>query len=140
MTDDAATDNEQLKLLAIFHYVVGGFAALFALFPVIHVVIGVWMLSGRMSPGEGGEEMRAFGWVFAAMGLAVIAMGLTFSGLIIAAGRYLAQRKHWTFCLVIAAIECAFAPFGTVLGVFTIIVLQRPSVKQRFQTVPSSQP
>ena len=31
-----------------------------------------------------------------------------------------------------AAIECMFFPFGTVLGVLTIIVLIRPSVKPLF--------
>jgi hypothetical protein len=31
-----------------------------------------------------------------------------------------------------AAISCIFMPFGTVLGVFTIIVLLRPSVKELF--------
>jgi hypothetical protein len=34
--------------------------------------------------------------------------------------------------MVIAAIQCAFTPFGTVLGVFTLIVLVRPSVKALF--------
>ena len=36
------------------------------------------------------------------------------------------------YCLVVAAVECIFMPFGTVLGVFTIIVLMRPGVKERF--------
>jgi hypothetical protein len=31
-----------------------------------------------------------------------------------------------------AGVECLFMPFGTVLGVFTIIVLMRESVKQVF--------
>ena len=31
-----------------------------------------------------------------------------------------------------AATMCLFMPFGTVLGVFTIIVLMRPSVKPLF--------
>jgi len=34
---------------------------------------------------------------------------------------------------VMAAIECIFMPFGTVLGVFTIVVLARPSVKEMFE-------
>jgi len=33
----------------------------------------------------------------------------------------------------VAAVECIFMPFGTVLGVFTIIVLNRPSIKALFQ-------
>jgi hypothetical protein len=31
-----------------------------------------------------------------------------------------------------ACIECLFLPFGTILGVFTIIVLSRESVKELF--------
>ena len=30
---------------------------------------------------------------------------------------------------------CAFFPFGTVLGIFSIIVLIRPSVKQMFDGI-----
>jgi hypothetical protein len=42
-------------------------------------------------------------------------------------------------CFVVAAIECIFMPFGTVLGVFTIIVLSRPSVKALFQSEAAAQ-
>ena len=34
--------------------------------------------------------------------------------------------------LPVAAISCTFTPLGTVLGVFTLIVLFRPSVKTLF--------
>ena len=33
-------DSEHLKLLSIFHYVVGGMAALFACIPFIHFFMG----------------------------------------------------------------------------------------------------
>jgi hypothetical protein len=33
---------------------------------------------------------------------------------------------------VVAAINCAFFPFGTALGIFTIIVLQRSTVKMTY--------
>jgi hypothetical protein len=32
-----------------------------------------------------------------------------------------------------AGVMCIFMPFGTVLGVFTLIVLLRPSVKPLFE-------
>jgi len=48
------------------------------------------------------------------------------------AGRFLAQRRRYYYCLVMAGIACMFMPFGTVLGVFTIIVLLRESVKELF--------
>ena len=48
------------------------------------------------------------------------------------AGRKLTQRRGHLFCLVVAGVECCFFPFGTVLGVLTILVLTRPSVKHAF--------
>jgi hypothetical protein len=42
--------------------------------------------------------------------------------------------------LAIAGIECIFIPFGTVLGVFTIIVLMRPTVKELFGVAQIDEP
>jgi hypothetical protein len=49
------------------------------------------------------------------------------------AGRMLQRRRGYTYCVVMAAIACAFTPIGAVLGVFTLIVLLRPSVKALFR-------
>jgi hypothetical protein len=32
----------------------------------------------------------------------------------------------------VACVSCVFMPIGTILGVFTILVLSRPSVKSAF--------
>jgi hypothetical protein len=43
-----AEDNaSQLRLLAIFHYVVAAITGLFSLFPVLHLVMGLAMVNGR---------------------------------------------------------------------------------------------
>jgi len=33
-------DQEQLKILSVFHYVVAGMTALFSLIPIFHVILG----------------------------------------------------------------------------------------------------
>jgi hypothetical protein len=127
-------DEEHLKLLSIFHYVVGGFAALFALFPVIHLIIGLMFILAPESFESKGEPPPAFfGWIFVIFAGTFIITGWIFAGFVITAGRFLARHKHRIFCLVIAGVECAFVPFGTVLGVFTIIVLMQESVKELFE-------
>jgi hypothetical protein len=125
---------QYLKLLSIFHYVVGGLVALFSFIPVVYVVIGILAVC---IPGsfEGGEDAMSafFGWIFIIIGAVLIVLGWAFSACIIVAGRSLARQVNYMFCMVIAAIECMFMPFGTVLGVFTIVVLARPSVKEMFE-------
>lgn len=59
-------------------------------------------------------------------------VGWAFAVCVILAGRFIVRRKHYIFCLVIASLNCLFMPFGTILGVFTIVVLIRPSVKALF--------
>jgi len=78
--------------------------------------------------------------VFIAMGSTFLLFGLTFTVCLVLAGRYVKSHRHYTFCLVMAAFACMFVPFGTVLGVFTIIVLQRESVRRLFGCEPSSPP
>lgn len=128
-------DEEHLRLLSIFHYVLAALAGLFSLFPLIHVTMGVLMLLGRF--GSQTPDERIFGWVFIAMGSAFMAGGLAFSVCLALAGRYLSQRRRYVFCLVMAALACMFVPFGTVLGVLTIITIQKKSVRQLFTPPPS---
>lgn len=124
-------DREHLRLLSIFHYVVGGVMGLFGCFPIFHLVFGIAAASGALDhEGEGPPEF--FGWIF--IGTAVFVMSFLW-GIVIAvliAGRKLSAHTGYMYCLVVAGLECMFMPFGTVLGVFTIIVLMRPTVKELF--------
>ena len=43
-------------------------------------------------------------------------------------GLFLRKQTHRTFSLVVAGLDCLLIPWGTVLGVFTIVVLTRDSV------------
>ena len=125
-------DEEQLNLLAIFHYVVAALGGLFSLFPLIHVGLGLMFVFAPEKFDKGNPPPAFVGWFFVAIASLFIVIGLTFATLTFFAGRSLSKRKHYTFCLVMAGIECMFVPFGTVLGVFTIIVLIRDSVKRLF--------
>ena len=126
-------DEEQLRLLSIFHYVVGGLAALFACFPILHLVLGIVMVFDPPAFGPSKNPPPAFlGWFFILFAGAFILAGWTMAALIAWAGRCLQCRRNYTFCFVMACVACLFMPFGTVLGVFTIVVLLRPTVKKLF--------
>jgi len=125
-------DQEHLRLLSIFHYVVAGIIALFSCFPIIHLIVGiVWFVAPAAMSGGHGPPLL-FGLLFTLIPAMMILAGWGLAVVVLLAGRSLARRRHYTFCLVVAAISCLFMPFGTVLGVFTILVLNRPSVKALF--------
>ncbi len=131
-------DNEHLRLLSIFHYVKGGIGALFSCIPIIHVVLGLIMIIAPQVFGHGKDQPPEFvGWLFVILGTSIIFLGWTFAALTLIAGRCIARKRHWTFCFVWACVQCLSIPFGTVLGVFTILVLNRASVKELFNQKPA---
>ena len=80
-------DEQYLRLLSIFHYVVGGLAACFACIFFIHFGIGIAMLTGAI------DEAPAFvGLIFVVMSMVAIAMGWVFAGCLIVAGKNLVPR------------------------------------------------
>ncbi|MEI7750564.1 MAG: hypothetical protein WCJ71_00610 [Candidatus Omnitrophota bacterium] len=128
--------DEDLKRLSLFsklHYVMGGLIALFSCFPIVHVVLGIIILTGKLPVSGGGTPPPAFvGLLFLVLGSIFILLGWGTAFCVILAGRKLGQCKNWTFCVVMAGIQCMMVPFGTLLGVFTILTLVKDPVKQMF--------
>ncbi len=133
-------DEQHLKLLSIFHYIVGGLFVLFpSMFTYNPILITLSMIGLVISVDPNGEPTLFGGINLIILGGALVLLSWTLAALIITAGRCLAKRTRYMYCFVIAAISCMFVPFGTVLGIFTIIVLSRESVKAMFgRTAPAS--
>jgi len=131
-------DEQYLKILAIFHFVVAGISALFACFPILHFLMGLGMLAVSLGLGvsEGAFPEAVVpglvGLLFTLIAGSVILFGWAFAVCVALAGLFLLKKKRHMFCVVMGGVECIFMPFGTVLGVFTIITLMKPSVKELF--------
>ncbi|MBG7607994.1 MAG: hypothetical protein IZT59_08220 [Verrucomicrobia bacterium] len=80
-------------------------------------------------PGFPKEMIAIFAVFYVVFGVIISAMAAAN----FMSGRFIKKRKNKTFSIVVAAINCLQMPFGTVLGVFTIIVLMRPSVQSGYE-------
>ena len=133
-------DREHLQLLAIFHYVVAGLAAVFSFFPLLYTTVGsIFIFAARHGTAKPGEDLppEFLGWIFAVLGSVLFLIGIAMAICILITGRSIALRKRYSFVRVMACIECFFIPFGTILGVFTIVVLSRESVRELFAASPN---
>ena len=132
-------DQEHLKLLAIFHYVVAGLACAGISFLALHFAVmssvfnnpDMWKNTPNPPPPQ---VIAIFKWFYAfgAVCLILAAIGNLLSGL------YLRARKNRMFSIIVAALNCLQIPFGTVLGVFTIVVLVRESVRELYEPANTS--
>ena len=126
-------DAEHLKLLSVFHYVLAALTALVGFLPIIYIALGAAMVMGKMPAGPSSPAPPAeFGWMFIIFGGLFCLLAWAFAVCLFLSGRWLAARRNWTFCFVVACLSCMNVPLGTILGVFTILVLQRPGMKGVF--------
>lgn len=133
----AGQDREQLELLSLFHYVAAGIVALLTLVPFVQLAVGLTMAAQQLRrPRPEDFLLVALGWLFVSIAALAIACGLGYAACLAVAGRSLARRERHTFCLVVAVVSCFLVPFGTLLGVFTLLVLIRPSVRELFAAPP----
>jgi hypothetical protein len=132
--DQRKIDSDHLKLLSIFHYVVAGFSLLGLGFLFLHWLFmhsmftnpAMWQNSEQPPPPP--EFFALFKWIYVFLGTMIIlgGVGNVMSGL------FIRGHKARVFSLVVAGINCLFFPIGTILGVFTLIVLLRPSVVELY--------
>jgi hypothetical protein len=138
------TDLQHLKLLSIFYYIFAGLQALGGCVSVIYIVMGAAITSGganipttQPQDAQAAQAMAAAGGVMIILGGCLTVLCLAWAGLTVYAGISLQQKKRRTLCYVAAAIACLSIPIGTVLGIFTFVVLGRPSVAALFAGAPA---
>ena len=122
---------------------VAGVSAFCSFFPLIYTAVGVvFVVLSHHPPANPSQQPppAALGWAFVGVGIFLFLLGAVFALVLAFAGRSLSRRKRYWFALVVACIECIFIPFGTILGVFTIIVLSRESVKTLFSIETTQAP
>jgi hypothetical protein len=124
-------DREHLRMLAAFHFVLAGLMILGIGFLFLHhhfmsaFFDNPEMWKNQKSSGPPPQFFQAFVWFYIFMGfILVLAAALNF-----ASGLFLNHRTHRMFSIVVGGLNCLHFPFGTTLGVFTIVVLARDSVR-----------
>lgn len=132
-TTQETIDIEHLKLLSIAHYVYGAISALLACILIFHFGLGLFMAIAPQNFGDGqGRPPAWFGLLMSGASGCFMVLGWLFAGLTIYSGVCIKQRRHRVFSFVMAVLNCLSFPFGTALGVFTMIVLSRPSIKRMY--------
>ena len=116
-----------LDILAVFHYVNGGLIALFTLGVLAFLGIGLGAATGwgnDWEPEAGCSivAIMAFAFVFAG-GYAVLNL---------LAGRALQTRNHTVLVMITSGINCLNMPLGTLLGIFTLVMVSDPEVRWLF--------
>ncbi|MFZ0784143.1 MAG: hypothetical protein WA369_17060 [Candidatus Acidiferrales bacterium] len=139
-------DGEQLKILWICYLISAAISAFFSIIGLTYAGMGavvseVIKRTPELATNTENAPPPAFvGWLLGGIGLALFLVWITMAGLKLGVALCLKKRKSRTFCMVVAAISCLGVPYGTLLGIFTFIVLGRDSVTRLFEPTTSPGP
>ena len=150
---------ERLRLLSICYYIRGGIIAAFSSFFLIYVIFmfgitlipdSAWTNNSRShasptpsaysssaapSPAPASQAPpKAFLRIMAAIFGFLVLLGWTLGGLTAYAGWCIQKRRHTILIYIAAAFNCMLVPYGTLLGVATIIVMSSAVGRLEFQT------
>jgi ABC-type phosphate transport system permease subunit len=137
-TRQAIVDAEHLRLLALFHYICGGLTIAFSALFIFHTVaLSVLAAHPEWLPAQ---EVRGLGEMpfnlmrmMAVVTGSFVALGIGFGIAQIVSGRFIGRRRHRIFSIVVAVLSLFLIPYGTLLGIFTLIVLSRDGVRDLYQ-------
>lgn len=129
-------DTEHLSLLGVFHWVFAGLSSLGLVFLLIHYLVmwevmtnpAVWEQANQAKDAPPFDPADIFA-LFQILYLLGAIMLLAQVVLNMLSAVFLRKRRHRLFSQVVAGLDCLSMPFGTVLGIFTLIVLGRESVR-----------
>ncbi|QDU97301.1 hypothetical protein [Lignipirellula cremea] len=125
-------DMSKLKWLSVFWYL---FAAIHAIpILVLVVVVGlklVWFLGG-------GFRFNASATTPFVVFVTGVLLGSLHVALSFLVARCLSRQNRYGFCQVVAALNCLVVPVGTILAIFTLVVLSRGGVRALFGVADGS--
>ena len=138
----AVIDEEHLRLLSLFHYIKGGITVGFSFFGFMYFIFIALIsrLGNRMeiptNEFENEFPVEFFSYILMFIGV-IVSLVLVFGVLQFLSGYYIKRKRYRVFSFVIGIIECLEIPYGTILGVSTIMVLSRYSVKKKYEETPT---
>jgi hypothetical protein len=125
------SDEEHLRLLSIFHIVAGILFLVGGFFPIFHLVIGCMLVfhPASITRGHGQTPPVIIGYMFMGLALFLMLCSWTLGVLTLVSAGRIREKRSRMYSMVVAGLNCCVFPIGTALGVFTFIVLGRPSVR-----------
>ncbi len=133
MSEVKKQDSDLFGVVSIFHFVLGGCQLLFSLFGFVYVVMGILMATGAMDSAKGEPPPPELGWIFVVIGAVFVLVFVTIGLFTIKTGINIRRRRNRTLCIVIDSILCMMMPFGTIVGIFGLVLLTKPEISDEFE-------
>lgn len=125
-------ENNNLNTYRILYLVKGILTLVFSLFFVAYAFFGLYFMDIFEESIDDDAPFNP-GNFLAIIGTVGFVITVIFGILTIMASNNIKNRKGYTFIFVVAIINCLTGILGILLGVFSLIELSKPEVKELFE-------
>lgn len=125
--------NQNLPTLSILHYVYGALVCLGGFAALMFMGLGTLLSSDLVMQNAEEAPPEWLGTFFAAFGLGLFVVLELWGIFIILSGYWISKRRKRTGSTIVAALCLLSFPFGTALGIFTLVVLLNDAVKAEYE-------
>lgn len=121
--------GHNLDTFKILYIIKGILSLLLSFLPLLYIFLGVFLFGTGLE--EHGEKGIA-GLIFICVGSIIFLMLLVLGVLNLLAGKYLGEKRRYDFIFIMAIINCLTGILGMLLGIFSLIELSKPRVRDLF--------
>jgi len=122
-------EEHNLRIFKILYIIKGILILAFSLIPLFYIFLGVYIFNENDTPQE---NSQLGGAIVMFIGIALFLFFLAMGILTLLAAKYLGEQRNYDFIFVIAIINCLTGILGIILGIFTILELNKAQVKRLF--------
>jgi len=127
---EKATNN--LETFRILFIVKGVLVALLSVFFIIYALLGFFIGNIDGLIDDTGSEPFNPGIIFIIIGGVGLIITIIIAILTFLTAKYLKEQRNYNFIFIVAILNCLTGVLGILLGVFTIIEITKPHVKELF--------
>ena len=124
-------DNEHLRLLRIGFFISAAQTAIFIPFGLLYA--GMGLMFSQLPTGASPPPPAFVSWFMGLFGAAFAGFAAVAATLKLLTAIRLKERRSRVMCLIAAGLSCMELPYGTLLGIWTFMVLGRSSVRRQFE-------
>jgi hypothetical protein len=126
--------SHNLNIFRILFLIKGILTLLLAVFFILYALLGGYILNVAASSSDLRHLPFNPGIIFYIIGCVGFVFTATLGILTLLASKYLKEIRKHNFIFVVAILNCLTGVLGILLGVFTMIELNKPAVRAMFES------
>jgi hypothetical protein len=124
-------DDEHLRLLRLGYFISAAHTAMYMFVGLFNAGMGI--VIAHLPLGTGVSSLPSMPLLFGLLGSVITVLAAIGALLQLLTAVRLKERRGRVLCLLTASLTSMEIPFGTALGLMTLRVLARPSVRRQFE-------